>query len=276
MNSSFITPGPITATIEVAGARVQVTASDRPDTVVEVRPLNSDSKSIKIVERTKIEFDGHRLSVKTKTAGAKEGSVVITIELPTGSALAAYLAYSTFAADGVFGSSEVHMASGRIDMDRIDTLKASVASGEVKINQIAGRADIDGASFTMRIGEVGGPVVFSTAGGGAWIGHAAGDLTLCGANSGFDIDRADGDVTVETAGGAIRVGRMTNGRARLTNASGNIEVGISDDTAASIDVNSERGAVHNYVSSSDEPGATDPKVSVFARTRHGDITIQRA
>ena len=69
---------------------------------------------------------------------------------------------------------------------------------------------------------------------------------------------------------------MTNGQAKLTNASGNIEVGISEGTAASIDVNSERGAVHNYVSSQGEPGPSDAKVSVHARTRRGDIIIQRA
>ena len=69
---------------------------------------------------------------------------------------------------------------------------------------------------------------------------------------------------------------MTHGQAKLMNGSGNIEVGISEGTAASIDVNSERGAVHNYVSSQGESGASDAKVAVFARTRHGDITVQRA
>jgi hypothetical protein len=69
---------------------------------------------------------------------------------------------------------------------------------------------------------------------------------------------------------------MTNGRARLRNGSGNIEVGITEGIATSIDVDSERGAVHNYVAAQGEPGPTDPKVSVFARTRYGDITIHRA
>lgn len=273
--TTFTTPGPIAATVEVAGARVRVTASDRTDTVVDVRPLDSDQKSIKVAERTAVTFSGGRLSVKTKTAGAKDGSVAITIALPAGSSLAAYLAYSTVQADGILGVSELHVASGRVRLDRVDTLKASVASGEVEVGRIAGRADIDGASFTMRIAEVGGPVRFANAGGQTWIGHAAGDLLLGGANSTFDIDRADGDVTVETAGGAIRIGRLTNGRAKLMNASGNIDIGISRSAAASIDANSDRGAVHDFVSSTGVVGVADPKVSVFARSRHGDITVQR-
>ena len=69
---------------------------------------------------------------------------------------------------------------------------------------------------------------------------------------------------------------MTRGQAKLMNGSGNIEVGISEGTAASIDVNSERGSVRNSVPSQENPDASDDKVTVHARTRHGDIIIQRA
>lgn len=274
---TFTTPDPIAATVEVAGARVRVTASDRTDTVVLVEPINEASrKDVKVAENTKVDFADGQLSVKTTTAGDKGDSVAITIDLPAGSSLAAYLAYSAVHADGSLGASELHMASGRVQLDRIDALKADVASGDVTIGQIAGRADIDGAAFTLRIGEVDGTVGLSNSGGQVWIGHASADLELGSASSDFDIDRADGSVTASTASGAVRIGRMTNGQARLTNASGNIEVGISEGTAASIDVNSERGAVHNYLSPRGEPDPSDAKVSVFARTRHGDITIQRA
>ncbi len=274
---TFATPKPITATVEVAGAQVRVTASDRTDTVVLVEPIDKANRShVKVADKTKVEFADGRLSVKTTTSGDKNGAVAITIDLPTGSGLAAYLAYSAVHADGSFGEGELHMASGRVQLDRVDALRANIASGEVAIGHIAGRADIEGSAFTMRIGEVDGTVGFSNSGGQTWIGHAAGDLDLSSAGCDFDIDRADGNVTAETAGGAIRIGRMTNGQAKLTNGSGNIEVGITEGTAASIDVNSERGAVHNFVSSQGEPGASDPKVSIFARTRHGDITLRRA
>jgi len=274
---TFATPGPIAATVEVAGAQVRVTASDRTDTVVLVEPIDKANRSdVKVADKTKVSFAGGQLSVKTTVSGDKNGSVAITIDLPTGSSLAAYLAHSAVHADGSFGECELHLASGQVQLDRIDALKASLASGDVAIGHIAGRADIDGAAFTMRIAEVKGTVGFSNSGGQTWIGHAAADLDLSSASCDFDVDRADGSVTAETASGAIRIGRMTNGQAKLTNGSGNIAVGISEGSAASIDVNSERGAVHNFVSSPGEPGASDAKVSVHARTRHGDITIQRA
>jgi chorismate synthase len=65
---------------------------------------------------------------------------------------------------------------------------------------------------------------------------------------------------------------MTRGLADLTNASGGIEVGISDGTAASVDANSTKGAVRNSVPVQE----ADPQVKVYARTRLDDIVIHRA
>jgi hypothetical protein len=91
-----------------------------------------------------------------------------------------------------------------------------------------------------------------------------------------DIDRADGGVTATTGDGAIRIGRLTRGQAELLNGSGNIEVGICEGTAARVDATSERGSVRNSVPSQENPGTPDNTVTIHARTRHGDIIIQRA
>ena len=255
---TFATPGPIAATVQVAGAQVRVTASDRTDTVVLVEPINKASRSdVKVADRTKVDFAGGRLSVKTTVSGDRTGSVAITIDLPAGSSLVAYLAHSGVRADGSLGECELHMASGRVQLDRINALQANIAAGEVAIGHIAGRANIDGSR-----GQVS-------------IGHASADLDLSSASGSLDIDRADGSVTATTASGAIRIGRMTQGHAKLVNGSGNIEVGISEGSAAYLDVNSERGSVRNSVAQED-PGESDAKVSVHARTRHGDIIIRRA
>ena len=274
---TFTTPGPITATVQVAGARVRVTASDRTDTVVLVEPIDKASRTdVKVADRTKVEFAGDHLSVKTTVSGDKNGSVAITIDLPAGSSLVAYLAHSDVHADGSFGECELHMAKGRAQLDRIDALQANVAAGEVAIGHIAERANIDGSVAAVRISEVNGAVKLSSSGGQTWIGHASADLELGSANGGFDIGRADGSVTAKTANGAIRIGRLTRGPAELSNSSGNIEVGISEGTTARVDANSTRGLVRNFVPSQQNPGTSDNEVTVHARTRHGDIIIQRA
>jgi hypothetical protein len=270
---TFTTPGPVAATVQVAGARVLVTASDRTDTVVLVEPVDRTSRSdVKVADRTKVEFAGDRLSVKTTVSGDEHGSVAITIDLPTGSSLVAYLAHSTVRADGPLGECELHVAKGRVQLDRVDALQANVAAGELAIGHVAGRADIEGSVVAARIGEAGGTVGLSTSGGQLWIGHAAADLDLSSANGGFDIDRADGSVTAKTGGdGAIRIGRLSRGQAELMNSSGDIEVGIGAGTAAHVDADSTRGSVRNGVASQE-----NPDIKIHARTRHGDIIIRPA
>jgi hypothetical protein len=274
---AFDTPGPIAATVVVAGAQVRVTASDRTDTVVQVEPVDKTSPSdVKVASKTKVGFARDQLSVKTTASGDKNGSVVITIGLPAGSSLVAYLAHSSVQADGPLGECELHMASGRVQLDRIGALQANVAAGQVTIGRLAGRANIDGAAFAMRISEVGDTVKLSSSGGQTWIGHASADLDLSSGHGGFDIDRADGSVTAETGDGAIRIGRLARGQAELSNRSGNIEVGIGEATAARVDADSKRGSVRNSVPSQENPDPSDDKVTVHARTRYGDIVVQRA
>jgi hypothetical protein len=238
---AFDTPGPIAATVAVAGARVRVTASDRTDTVVLVEPIDTASKKdVKVASKTRVGFAGGQLSVKTTVSGDTNGSVAITIDLPAGSSLAAYLAHSSVQADGSLGECELHMASGRVQLDRISALHASIAGGEVTI------------------------------------GHASVGLDLSSGHGGFGIDRADGSVTAKTGNGAIRIGRLTRGQAELLNGSGNIDVGISAGTDAQVDARSERGSVRNCVPPQENPETPGNNVTVRARTRHGDITIQRA
>jgi Toastrack DUF4097 len=273
---TFATPGPIVATVVVAGARVRVTASDRTDTAVLVEPINKASQlDVKVANKTKVDFADGQLSVKTTASGDKSGSVAITIDLPVGSSLVSYLAHSDVHADGSFGECELHMASGRVQLDRINALQANIAGGEVTIGHIAERANIQGSTVAMRISEVEDTVKLSSSGGQIWIGHASADLDLSSGSGGFDIDRADGSVTAKTGDGAIRIGRLTRGQAELLNRSGNIEVGISEGTAARVDADSKRGSVRNSVPSQENPDTSDNKLTVHARTRYGDITIQR-
>ena len=131
---AFDTPGPIAATVVVGGAQVRLTASDRTDTVVLVEPIDQASQSdVRVASKTKVDFAGGQLSVKTTASGDQDGSVVITIDLPAGSSLVAYLAHSSVQADGSFGECELHMASGRVQLDRISALQENPGPSESKV-----------------------------------------------------------------------------------------------------------------------------------------------
>jgi hypothetical protein len=76
--------------------------------------------------------------------------VAISIDLPAGSSLAASVANSSLHADGPLGECQLHMASGRVQLDRTGVLQANIAAGEVAVGRIAGRASIGGGTSTAR------------------------------------------------------------------------------------------------------------------------------
>ncbi|MBB5856039.1 hypothetical protein ACFQ05_24505 [Amycolatopsis umgeniensis] len=273
--SVFTTPEPITATLTTAGARVRLLASERTDTVVRVEPVDAASKSdVKVAEHTKVEFADGELSIETKKAGGKDGSVAITIELPTGSRLTLNTAWSDVLAEGLFGDCVLDVASGRIQVDRVAAVRGNLAAGEVGIGYVAGTVGIEGGAAGMRIGEVVGAVRYVGSHGRVWIGHARSDVDLSGANGSFDIDRADGAVAAKAANCPIRIGRLSRGRAELVNTSGGIDVGVDGDTV-SVDAKSTKGAVRSAFATDGGVGGVGG-VRVYARTRLDDIVIHRA
>lgn len=274
---AFATPSPITATLTTAGAQVRVAAGERSDTVVLVEPVNSANKSdVKVAGNTKVDFSAGELSIKTTKPGNRNGSVAITIELPVGSRLVLNTAWTGVHADGLLGDCELHMASGQVQLDHVAALRGRLAAGGVVIGHIAGTATIEGGAAGVRLGEVKGVVRYEGSTGRIWIGHALSDIDLSGASGSFDIDRAEGSVIAKAGNCPIRVGRMTRGQVELMNASGGIEVGISEGTTASVDADSTKGAVRNSLPVQHNPDEFDNKVKVYARTRLDDIVIKRA
>lgn len=274
---TFATPTPITARLVTGGARVRIAASPRSDTVVLVEPIdNSDKAAVKVAGNTKVDFAGGELSIETKKAGDKKGSVAITVELPTGSQLVLQSAWSDVRAEGSLGDCDLSVASGRIRLDRIGRLRARLASGDVEIGHISGTVEIDGAAANLRLGRVEGAIAYEGSSGEIRIGHAHSAVTLGGADGSFTIDRADADITAKAAACPIRIGRMTRGRAELTNASRGIEIGISEGTAAWVDAKSTKGAVRSTLPPQQDPASFADQVHIHARTRLDDIVIQRA
>ncbi|OXM43552.1 DUF4097 family beta strand repeat-containing protein [Amycolatopsis alba] len=270
--SVFTTTSPITATLTTAGARVRVAASDRSDTVVLVEPIDSTSKSdVKVAENTKVDFTGGELSIETRKAGGKNGSVAITIKVPTGSKLVLNTAWSEVLGEGRLGDCELEVSSGRIQLDRVAAVRGNLAAGDVTIGHVAGTVNVEGGTAGLRIGEAEGAVRYVGASGKVWIGHARSGADLSGSSGSFDIDRADGDVIAKAANCPIRVGRLSHGAAELVNASGGINVGIDAD-AASVDAKSTKGSVRNSFAA----GGGEGGVKVYARTRLDDIVVHHA
>ncbi|HKX70475.1 MAG TPA: hypothetical protein VJM75_04570, partial [Acidimicrobiales bacterium] len=91
---TFHTPEPISVTVELGVGDLRIVASDRTDTMVEVRPSDAAKKAdVTAAEQTRVEYAGGRLLIKAPKSwrqftwrGGGE-SVDVQVELPAGSHL---------------------------------------------------------------------------------------------------------------------------------------------------------------------------------------------
>src|SRR3712207_3088436 len=100
----FTTPDPISVTIDLSVGDVRIAASDRTDTVVEVRPSNAaDDSDVQAARQTRVEFADGALSVRGPRnfdLSRKSRSVAVLVELPTGSAVRGDMAAGNVASTG--------------------------------------------------------------------------------------------------------------------------------------------------------------------------------
>ncbi|MER7015158.1 DUF4097 family beta strand repeat-containing protein [Saccharopolyspora sp. NPDC000359] len=277
---NFDTPGPISATLELALGDVRIVAADRADTVVEVRPTDSSqSADVQAAEQVRVTCSNGHLLVsgpKGRLPFTKVGSVDVLVELPAGSRLRFDAAAASLRCEGELGECRLKTAAGHLHLDRTGELNLSTAAGDVSVERVAGRAEVGTHSGSLRLAEVAGSAVIKNSNGASWIGLVGGDLRISAANGDISVGSAQASVDARTANGTIRIGEVIRGEVSLATSMGGLEVGIREGTAAWLDVRSSFGHVHNELTAADGPAGPDEKVEVRARTSFGDITVRRA
>ncbi|MER6942982.1 DUF4097 family beta strand repeat-containing protein [Nonomuraea sp. NPDC000554] len=278
---AFDTPEPIDVTIDLAVGDVRVYASDRADTVVDVRPSDPSSDAdVRAAEQTRVEYSHGRLLVK----GPRKrdwslfgwgGSVDVTVELPSGSGLDAK-STGGFRSDGRLGDCRLTTASGDIWLDETGKLRLDTASGDISVSGTSGQAEVTTANGEIRMGRIDGRAVLRTANGDITLGEVTGDLRLNTSSGDITVDRALAGVDARTAYGSVRIGEVVRGSVSLQTAYGELELGVREGTAAWLDVRTLSGTVRSSLNPSDGPAPSDETVEVHARTAYGDIVIRRS
>lgn len=277
---TFDTPEPISVTLDLGVGDALITASERDDTVVEVRPSDgSHAPDMRAAEQTRVEYTAGRLLVKApKQRGlglfGKVGSIDVTIELPAGSHVLGNASVAAFRCVGRLGECQVKTAAGDVQLDHTETLDVNTGAGAIAVNRVAGHAEVSTGSGRVRLREIGGTSVIKNSNGDSWIGEIGGDLRVNAANGDISVDHASASITANTANGDVRIGEVTRGSVSLKTACGEIEIGIHAGTAARLDVYTSFGRVHNHMDAADSPEPSDETVEVRARTSYGDIVIR--
>jgi DUF4097 and DUF4098 domain-containing protein YvlB len=292
---SFETPDPISVTIELRVGDVQLVPSERPDTVVEVRPTSeSDQSDVEAAEQTRVELSGDRLSVVAPRLGllarlVRSASVDVVISLPAGSSVQATLGLGDVRSSGPLGDCRILTGAGQVMLADTGALQARTGSGDVIARRVVGDAEVETGSGATRLEEVTGSAAVKTGAGSPQLGPVGGDLRVRAGNGDIVVAAVGGSVDARTAHGRVRIGRVSSGDVEVKTAHGGVDVGVADGTRAWVDLETSFGRVTNELTSAAlsgagpaEPGPTGagptgagPTVRLTARTSFGDIRVLR-
>jgi DUF4097 and DUF4098 domain-containing protein YvlB len=276
------TPGPISVTLELGAGDVRIAASDRTDTIVEVRPSNeADESDVKAAQQVRVDYTNGTLrvigpKVRVLDFSHRTRSVEVSIELPSGSEVSAETQMGDFRWAGRLGECRLETSAGNVWLERTGPLRLHTSAGHVTAEVITGRAEISTGSGQVQIGEVDGAAVVKNSNGATTIGVITGDVRVRAGNGDIRLGRAGSSVDAKTSNGSIRLGEVARGSVALETGTGDLEIGIAEGTAARLTANSKFGHVRNQLANATRPEETGETVEVRASTSYGDIAIHRS
>ena len=165
---TFDTPEPISVTIELSTGNVRIVATDRADTIVDVRPGDDRVKADKgVAARANVEFTDGRLVVKaTPPRGlgnyvsvGRGDSIDVTIELPAGSQIQGSGTRAVFRSRGRLGDCGFQNVFGTVELDQTGSLDLQTVSGDllvqeatghVKVSSVSGQCEFTGSMARLR------------------------------------------------------------------------------------------------------------------------------
>ena len=279
---TFETPEPISLTLELGVGYVRIAASDRTDTVVEVRPSDAaDTSDVAAAEQVRVDYaNGTLLVVGQRTRAfdfsRKTRSVDVSVELPSGSQVSVDLQAGDLRCAGSLGQSRLKTGAGDVVVEGTGPLRLDTGAGQVTADAVAGDAEIHTGTGKVQVGAVEGSLVVKNSNGDTTIDAVTGDVRVRAANGAIHVERAGAGVDAKSSNGSIRVGEVVRGSVVLATANGSFDIGVAEGTAAWLDVTTGFGHVRNLLESADRPAAADETVEIRGRTAYGDITIHRS
>ena len=287
--STFTTPAAINVSLDLYVADVRFAASDRTDTIVDVRPSDpGKAADIKAAENTRVEYDDatRTLSVVTRKprnrfvnfSSKRPESIDRVIQLPTYSDVRGAADLGDFRSEGALGAVALKTDLGAVRLAETGPLTLRGGVGAITVEDVSGSAEVHSGSSDIRIGAVDGTADVSTGNGKVRVGVVTGAATIKASNGAVSVDRALSDISAASSNGAVRIGEVVRGKVSATSKNGSVEVGVREGSATFLDLSTSVGRVYNELDAGEAPGADEPvdKVEVHADTKLGDVTIRRA
>ena len=278
---TFETPEPITVDLELGVGDVQIDASDRSDTTVDVLPSDPKKKrDVDAAAETRVEFVNGHLRIRTPKGGwkqwvSREGeSVDVRVGLPAGSRVHVDAGVASIRSTGRLGECRFKTGMGDVSLDEVGALQLKTGFGDINVDR-AGKAELASGSGSMRIAAIDGPAAVKNSNGDTWIGDVTAEARVSAANGTIRIDRARAGIVAKTACGDVRLGDVAKGAIVAQSAAGRVDVGVREGSAVWLDLDTKFGRVTNDLEASSRPGPDDNVVEIHAQTSYGDITVHR-
>jgi len=282
LTHTFDTPDPIVVSVELVVGAIHITATDRPDTVIQVLPSRSDQKSdISAAEQTAVERAGNLVTVRAPGRWTRyihfgdNPSVDVQVALPAGSEVRVGASMATVVCSGRIGESQISTGFGEVRVEEAGPLRVHTGFGDVTVGRAAGRIDAKTGSGAVRIGSIDGSAVIRNSNGDSWIGDVCGDLEVKAACGRISVDHVDGSVTAQSAAGNVLLAEVARGAVVARTAAGQVEVGVRAGVAAWLELHTRHGHVRNDLEGGGPPAPGEDRVEIRASTSYGDITVRR-
>lgn len=183
----------------------------------------------------------------------------IVVEVPSRTDLSVNGASLDVLARGPLGSVRCRSASGDVELDEVDRIDVTTASGDVRVNTVRGDAGFVTSSGDVNVGEMSGRLTAQLASGDLAAARVGAGLQVGTASGDVRIGRCDGsDIHIKTVSGSIRLGLPAGIRVEPEIATMSGKVSLPQAAHAAGDAPSERRSVR-----------------VRLRSVSGDIRIDR-
>lgn len=206
---------------------------------------------------------GDVVSVSQQTSGTRTWSVLgggglrVHAIVPEGTDVSVAGASTDCFLGGRIGRLTVKTASGDVTAGDVDELEMKSASGDLRVDRVAG---------SLQVGSASGDVLVQEVEGRASVTVASGDLR---------IDRAAGDLRISTASGDVRIDRYEGSDLTVKSVSGDLRVGIPAGTDLELDISSFSGEVRLPERASGGEARSGRHVRFSSKSVSGDVTIDR-
>jgi DUF4097 and DUF4098 domain-containing protein YvlB len=230
--------------VEVDRGSIEVkTSADRRSVDIEVtrKSRGSEAKAAKVLNDHVVTTaqDGNKVEVRAEYKGPK--------------------------ASGWFGRSPDLQVNYVITIPREFTVNLKTAGGNIKVADLAGKAQVHTSGGSLTLEKIEGPISGHTSGGNINIAGCRGTVDVHTSGGTLNLSEIEGDVTGKTSGGSIRAENLT-GKTIVKTSGGSIGVtGIK----GSIDASTSGGSVNAELI---EP----PTEACSFRSSGGSITVALA